>query len=609
MIGAAHKTHSTIADAAVGGLRWRTRFDGNDVRPRALDSLPNGLVLARASTGDFDTSSTTTATAAANEARVGQRTDYRRSIGLLVQPTSGPRADERLYHSDASALITPTGRLILEVRFIASVASTSMSTNASLWYHSTDVAYATISSSTQQLTVSIGGVTWTPSMVLAWSQYDEVTVFVAAGGGIEPTFASYAVNGGDPIDLGASVVHAPLTRSGALDLCNANTLEQIDGWVRELIAYDDPPYRIAAEYLISSTKPTGLGYARTGTWYLISNTAQTTLTAYAANVWGVQFDSNGESYLPITAAYSTVINDPRDQSAGTWTAGTVAPTTAYANGPDGVQLAARTNCGSGQFGKYQRPTWTTSVRYCASQWSRATTSGNLQGYTHNLDGSGTAVKPFNESSNAGVWKRKSHLLTGAGVMGFFVPADGDDLSAFGGLTAAARDQITDFPFAAQSLFDLPYTAGSIGRTEISIPSDVIECNGRMAGIILPAFRIKEAAADSANDHYLWFRDANNNLRLNVSNNKMILRMGGSDVVTTLAMTYAAASRVRVGVVWQRDDSCGFSLPDIDAGGSAPAVTAWTSPPTNHYVFGDGSTSNGTFPVDLFTGRSIRVLRP
>jgi hypothetical protein len=188
-------------------------------------------------------------------------------------------------------------------------------------------------------------------------------------------------------------------------------------------------------------------------------------------------------------------------------------------------------------------------------------------------------------------------------------ADGDDLSAFGGLVAGARDQITDFPFAAVSLFDLPYTAGSIGRSEISIPSDIVECNGRMQGILLPRFRIKEAAADSANDHYLWYRDANNNLRLNVSNNKIILRMGGSDVVTTLAMTYSAATQVRAAIVWQRADSCGFSIPDIGAGGSAAAVTAWTSPPTNHFVFGDGSTSNGTFPVDLYTGRSIRVLRP
>ena len=108
--------HSATADTAPGAVIWEARFDGPGDRPRALATLPAGLTLTRASTADFATSSTTTVTAAVNEACLGQPTDYGYSKGLLVRAASGGRAADVL--AVATTSVVRSGRLALEITLV-----------------------------------------------------------------------------------------------------------------------------------------------------------------------------------------------------------------------------------------------------------------------------------------------------------------------------------------------------------------------------------------------------------------------------------------------------------------------------------------------------------
>ena len=225
---------SRLADDPAPVARWRVDFTTSDVRPRALATLPEGLTLTRASTATFSTSATATDSAAANEACLSRSTDYVASQGLLVRPTSGPRAADRLYVAASSVL--DGGRLALEVTLLPAYSPTGYGYSPRLW--TTDAGdYAEIDHSTGRLVVSIDGDSWSPTAALSWTAGQAVTLRVEAGGGTEYSGASYAVAGGAPVDLGTSTsVQAALAPTTIVLLCNG-TSRAFEGTVRTLSAW------------------------------------------------------------------------------------------------------------------------------------------------------------------------------------------------------------------------------------------------------------------------------------------------------------------------------------------------------------------------------------
>lgn len=225
---------SRIADDPAPVARWRVDFTTPDVRPRALATLPEGLALTRASAATFATSATATDSAAANEACLSRSTDYVASQGLLVRPSSGGRAADRLYV--AAAAVLDGGRLALEVTLLPAYSPTGYGYNPRLW--TTDAGdYAEIDHSTGRLVVSIDGASWSPTAALSWTAGQTVTIRVEAGGGTEYSGASYRVGSGAPVDLGTSTsVQAALAPTTIDLLCNG-TSQCFEGTVRTLSAW------------------------------------------------------------------------------------------------------------------------------------------------------------------------------------------------------------------------------------------------------------------------------------------------------------------------------------------------------------------------------------
>ena len=109
--------------------------------------------------------------------------------------------------------------------------------NIRLWTDVLDAtSYVEIAYATGVMTISIAGVTNTTA-ALAWSQFDELEVFVGAGASIA-TVVSYRVNAGatvQPAVAGAALGNfAP---AGAIDLFCDGVTKQFTSWVYELTFY------------------------------------------------------------------------------------------------------------------------------------------------------------------------------------------------------------------------------------------------------------------------------------------------------------------------------------------------------------------------------------
>lgn len=245
---------SRLADDPAPVARWRVDFTTSDVRPRALATLPEGLTLTRASTATFATSSTTTDSAAANEACLSRSTDYPASQGLLVRPASGGRAADRL--AVAASAVLDHGRLALEVTLLPAYSPTGYGYSPRLW--TTDAGdYAEIDHGTGRLVVSIAGDSWSPTAALAWTAGQAVTLRVEAGGGTEYSGASYAVAGGAPVDLGTSTSVQAALAPTTIDLLCSGTSRAFEGTVRVLSAWTQAQSAAAPGFSPADLSPIG----------------------------------------------------------------------------------------------------------------------------------------------------------------------------------------------------------------------------------------------------------------------------------------------------------------------------------------------------------------
>lgn len=286
---------SRIADDPAPVARWRVDFTTLDVRPRALATLPEGLTLVRASTATFSTGATTTDSAAANEACLSRSTDYVASQGLLVRPTSGGRAADRLYVAAASVL--DGGRLALEVTLLPAYSPTGYGYNPRLW--TTDAGdYAELDHATGRLVVSIGGAAWSPTAALSWTAGQAVTIRVEAGGGTEYSGASYRVGSGAPVDLGTSTSVQAALSATTIDLLCSGTSRAFEGTVRTLSAWTQAQSASAPAFSPADLSPIG--------WWLADDLAGSegaTIALWPAHGgFGVDMYTDGADATPLHLA-------------------------------------------------------------------------------------------------------------------------------------------------------------------------------------------------------------------------------------------------------------------------------------------------------------------
>jgi len=146
----------------------------------------------------------------------------------------GTRAPERLWHTAVESLLS-AGQLTLDLRLRPLGGPDDYVGGAYLWYRdaSNNCSYA---SATRRLTVTIGGVAWSPPTALDWAAGDALEVCTVVGNG--PSRAFFQVNDGGGIDLGAAPTSAgALAWTGTLDLLCAGTTGQFGGIVERIYAY------------------------------------------------------------------------------------------------------------------------------------------------------------------------------------------------------------------------------------------------------------------------------------------------------------------------------------------------------------------------------------
>lgn len=161
-------------------------------------------------------------------------------------PTAGTpvtRAGEQLSLADRGPLLSASGRLSLEVKFIAKGGSHQYAANLRVW--TCDASnYCEINATTRLLKVVIDSVTYTFPVAVNWNRMDTVELFVEAGGGLLPTRGYLRVTpfgitpSGPAVLLGQSVgAQSAISAVGAIDLlCNGSS-NQLTSWVQQIKAY------------------------------------------------------------------------------------------------------------------------------------------------------------------------------------------------------------------------------------------------------------------------------------------------------------------------------------------------------------------------------------
>lgn len=156
-------------------------------------------------------------------------------ITEAIENNGGPpvtRAGERYFFASAAPYVL-AGRFALSVS-VRPKGATADYVVVRLWTSGPDFAEI---DSAGVITVSIGGVTNTTAPI-AWSQYDSLDVYVAAGGGL-PTDIFYRVNFGAPITPAiAGAALGNVNTAGALTLlADAASAKQFTAWVTNMTIF------------------------------------------------------------------------------------------------------------------------------------------------------------------------------------------------------------------------------------------------------------------------------------------------------------------------------------------------------------------------------------
>lgn len=345
----------------------------------------------------------------------------------------------------------------------------------------------------------------------------------------------------------------------------------------------------------AGSTPTGLTYARTGTWFVVDNSAQTHLTSYGANTWSPEVDSGGVNGTVVTPAYSNLLTGTAvhnySGTDGNWAAlsGTYASFTG--TGPDGSTLSGnhRATLSSTQTGAYYNYGSDTVLAFSA--WAR-TPSGSGTWYPA-VEHSANPV--YNVPASFAIttaWKRGLILSNPTGGGKFAVPCESGPLNG-----NAAQDVVVDFLMIVQGVtYQTPWTAGSVGAVTLSVAgSDFVQAGGYF-DVDLGDVIALEAATTPGADQYLWYIDASNSFRLRQSDRKFVLRLGGSDVLATAAQSYAAGTDLGNVRVWSLASGTGITVNGATVTGGAVAAI---SVPGTVYLSSNAGAS--VFPCRLVGG--------
>ncbi len=155
---------------------------------------------------------------------------------IVTSGAAATRAGERLYLVDVATLLD-AGRMNLEISVQPRGASSEFANDISVWTIDGN-NYATIQQSNRKLKVVIAATSYEFTTALSWSAGDTVDLWIEAGGGSLLSKAQYRVNGGTPVDLGASgSAHSAISSGVAIDLLCSGTASQWTAWVRRIRAY------------------------------------------------------------------------------------------------------------------------------------------------------------------------------------------------------------------------------------------------------------------------------------------------------------------------------------------------------------------------------------
>lgn len=331
---------------------------------------------------------------------------------------------------------------------------------------------------------------------------------------------------------------------------------------------------------------TPLIVSRTGKLIVPATAFGTTAVVYAANTHAPHMDDAGRRFAWWHPALTNLLSAPRDLTNVAWTAGTATMTQGYGTNlsPDGTDNATRANCGSGQFSNYLPGiALSAGTKIRASWFSRATTTGDTQGYLND----GATYLPLFESGNTGTWKRHSVGHTMVGTSLAIVPADGQDLSGLGGLGAGARDQLVDLCCLYASEIDYPYTDSSAGASIYARPwSSIVSSTGYYDVDLGEITSLVSASGLTGYPIGFWL-DTDNFFGFDASDDKFHLWVNNVDACSSSsARTFAAGDSLGTVRVWSRNDSCGFTCAGETRTGTAAAFSGMAS--SYVYIGSDGT---------------------
>jgi hypothetical protein len=376
-----------------------------------------------------------------------------------------------------------------------------------------------------------------------------------------------------------------------------------------VIVSDEPLFDDLATWDFSATtQPEAFAYTRSGTWALVDNAAQSHVTFYGADTWGLEVDADGAFYLPVTPGHTNLLTAPRAWATGSgnWQAGTGTLTANTATGPDGTaSIADRYACTSAQYGAFYDHGSNALLAY--SGWGRAA-SGTSSWQLH--------LTPAAATPNYGgaltvstTWQRRELAVTAR----YVIPNDGRFP------VAGARAAVLDLQQVALGVtYAPPYTAGTVGPTVLAIPGEDVVRDGWFDVLLCGALQVYEDAATPTADQYLFCTDdGQTHLRFRASDNKFVLTVDGVAAAVS-ASSHAYAAGVWSGArVWSRADGCGFSMiADETFAGAGPylndaatgSAQAQIATPATVYLFSDG-TAGGVFPCKVYGRGRARELGP
>jgi hypothetical protein len=309
--------------------------------------------------------------------------------------------------------------------------------------------------------------------------------------------------------------------------------------------------------------------------------------------------------LVLEEARTNVITHSNDYSNAFWSV--TATRTAGKTDPAGGTNASRIQAASGSFFLGETAASGSSANWSASAWFRSdsgTQSPNANLYRPTAGRVGSSV------SFSTAWGRAAISATGVSDFGSYVPVDGRDWSAIGGLVAGAHDvhvygaQRETAKFTSELINTSGASLTRAGeRLYRSTGSSLLTATGALR--FYAKLRPKGSSAQYASDMRFWHVDANNHAEVVASTGAVKITIGGTAYTAAVAATWAANDLVEFWLA-----AGGGSLATVvkyRVNGGSVTTLSTSSPPTQAAITISSTCDllcNGT--SNQFTSRVERI---